>query len=202
MSTEFWITSLVVCLTPGTGALFTLAAGLAGGARASLVAALGCTLGTVPHIVAAISGMALIISTSPVAFAVLKWAGVAYLLWMAWSTLRSSSSVLRLDGVETHRSAGRTIAVAVGINLLNPKLTLFFFAFLPQFVPAGEGSVVEMSLLSAVFMALTFIVFVGYGLAAAALRGAIVTRPRVSTWIRRALAVSFVGLSARLAVAA
>jgi threonine/homoserine/homoserine lactone efflux protein len=202
VNTEFWMTALVVCVTPGTGALFTVAAGLSDGARASIVAAVGCTLGTVPHIVAAVSGMALLISTSPVALTVLKWAGVVYLLWMSWSTLRSSTSVLTIDGNPAPRSALRTVVVAIGINVLNPKLTLFFFAFLPQFVPAGHHAFTRMCVLSGAFMALTFVVFMVYGLTAAALRGAIVTRPRVFTWIRRVLALSFVALSARLALAA
>jgi threonine/homoserine/homoserine lactone efflux protein len=98
-------------------------------------------------------------------------------------------------------SAGRIVLSAVLVNLLNPKLTLFFFAFLPQFVP-GDGSpqLASMLALSAVFMAMTFVVFAGYGLFAAAMRRHVVERPRVVTRIRRVFAASFVALGARLAL--
>lgn len=199
MSIEFLITSLVVTVTPGPGALFTVAAGLARGARAGVVAAVGCTLGTVPHLAAAISGAALVVAASPTAFAVLKWAGVAYLLWMAWSTFRRGGLLDEGDAAAP-TSTARTIADAVGLNLLNPKLTLFFFAFLPQFVPAGGGATLRMLGLSGVFMVVTLVVFVGYGVAAAAVRGSLLRRPRLMTWINRVLGVSFLALGARLAV--
>lgn len=201
MSIEFWVTALIVTATPGTGALFTIAAGLARGARAGVVAAIGCTLGIVPHIAAAVSGAALLVATSRTAFEVLKWAGVCYLLWMALSTWRDRGA-LAVSDAAAPPSDVRTVLTAVAVNVLNPKLTLFFFAFLPQFVPAREGVVLEMLVLSAAFMGITLVVFVGYGLAAATARDVLLARPRVLTWIRRAFAVSFVALGARLAVTA
>ena len=199
MSAEFLLTSLVVVATPGTGVVYTLAAGLAAGARASLVAASGCTLGIVPHMAAAITGLAALLHTSAVAFGVLKYLGVAYLLWLAWSTLRERGA-LAVDAEAAPRSARRIVSTAVLINILNPKLTIFFFAFLPQFVPAGEpGAVPRMLLLSAVFMAMTLAVFALYGLFAAAVRDRVLSRPRVLAWMRRVFAGSFVALGARLA---
>jgi threonine/homoserine/homoserine lactone efflux protein len=200
MSAEFLLTSLVIVATPGTGVVYTLAAGLTRGARASVVAAAGCTLGIVPHMAAAITGLAALLHTSAVAFGVLKYLGVAYLLFLAWSTLREKGA-LAVDEETTPTSARTTIATAVLINILNPKLTIFFFAFLPQFVDAGGAqAVLHMLGLSAVFMLITLVVFAVYGLFAAAVRDRVIRRPRVVVWMRRLFAGSFVALSAKLAV--
>jgi len=202
MSITFFMTSLVIVLIPGVGALFTIAAGLARGAKASLVAAFGCTLGIVPHLAAAITGTAALLRASGVAFEVIKFAGVAYLLWMAWQTWRDHS-LLTVEPETAPRSSWRVIRSAVLANLLNPKLTIFFFAFLPQFVPAHSGGQVpHMLALSFVFMAMTFVVFALYGLFAAAARSHLLERPSVVTRLRRVFAVSFVALGARLATTA
>ena len=199
MSVEFLVTSLIVVATPGTGVVYTLAAGLARGARASVVAAAGCTLGIVPHMAAAITGLAALLHTSAVAFGVLKYLGVAYLLYLAWSTLRERGA-LAVDEPDAPRSARKTIGTAVLINILNPKLTIFFFAFLPQFVSSDDpDGLLRMLGLSAVFMAITFAVFSLYGVFAAAVRKQVVERPRVLTWLRRVFAGSFVALSEKLA---
>jgi threonine/homoserine/homoserine lactone efflux protein len=199
VSAEFLVTTLIIVATPGTGVLYTLAAGLARGGRASVLAAFACTLGIVPHMLAAITGLAALLHTSAVAFQTLKYLGVAYLLWMAWSTLRERGALtVEEDGAP--RSARKVIVAGVLINILNPKLTIFFFAFLPQFVDAGEGStLLHMLELSAVFMLVTFVVFAIYGLFAAAVRHYVVSRPRVMMWMRRVFAGSFVALGARLA---
>jgi len=200
MSWAFLVTSLVIVATPGTGALYTLAAGLARGTRASILAAFACTLGTVPHLVAAITGLAALLHTSGVAFQTIKYAGVAYLLYMAWATWRDKGA-LAVDDDGRPSSWRSVIAAGITLNLLNPKLTIFFFAFLPQFVPAGEpGALAQMLALSAVFMAMTFVVFAGYGVAAAALRDKVLSRPQLVARIRKAFAATFVALSARLAV--
>ena len=200
MSAEFLLTTLIIVATPGTGVLYTLAAGLARGGRASVLAAFACTLGILPHMLAAITGLAALLHTSAVAFQTLKYLGVAYLLWMAWSTVRERGALtVEEDGAP--RSARKVIVAGVLINILNPKLTIFFFAFLPQFVDAGEGSsLLHMLQLSAVFMLVTFVVFAIYGLFAAAVRQYVVSRPRVMMWMRRVFAGSFVALGARLAL--
>ena len=199
MTAEFLVTTLVVVATPGTGVVYTLAAGLSRGARASVVAAVGCTLGIVPHVLAAVTGLAALLHTSALAFQVLKYLGVAYLLYMAWATLREKGALdVRGDG--SPRSTARVIGSGVLVNLLNPKLTIFFFAFLPQFVTPGQAALPQMLQLSGVFMLLTFVVFVGYGTCAAGVRDRVVSRPRVMTWLRRVFAGSFVALGARLAV--
>jgi threonine/homoserine/homoserine lactone efflux protein len=197
----FLLTSLAVVASPGTGVLFTLAAGLSSGARASVVAAFGCTLGIVPHMAAAIMGLAALLYTSALAFETLKVLGVAYLLYMAWRTLRERGSFdVRTETRE--RAYGRVIVSAIAINLLNPKLSVFFLAFLPQFVDAGSPDRIPLMMeLSAVFMALTFVVFVGYGLFAASIRRRVISRPGVLTWMRRCFAGAFVALGLKLALA-
>ena len=201
MSTEFLITTLIVVITPGTGVLYTLAAGLSRGRRASVVAAFGCTLGIVPHMAAAIMGLAALLYASSVAFQTLKYVGVAYLLYLAWRTLREHGG-LDLSVQRAKRSSRQVIVSAVAVNLLNPKLSIFFFAFLPQFVSPGDGHrVVHMAVLSCVFMAMTFGVFVVYGLCAAAVRRHVLARPRVLAWIRRGFAASFAALGLKLALA-
>jgi len=201
VSIEFLVTSLIVVASPGTGVLYTLAAGLSRGSRASAVAAFGCTLGIVPHMAAAVMGLAALLHTSALAFQTLKYLGVAYLLYMAWSALREQGA-LRVEREVGARSARQVITSAILINILNPKLSIFFFAFLPQFVSAREAHpLARMLELSAVFMLLTFVVFVGYGLFAAAIRSHVVSRPRVLTWMRRTFAAAFVALGAKLALA-
>ena len=201
MSLEFVITSLIVVVSPGTGVLFTLATGLSRGSRASIVAAFGCTVGIVPHMAAAIMGLAALLHTSALAFQTFKYVGVAYLLYMAWNTLREHGT-LKVEKEVDARSATQVTVKAILINILNPKLSIFFFAFLPQFVSAEEAQpVLRMSELSGVFMLMTFVVFVGYGLFAASIRTHVISRPRVLTWLRRTFAGAFVALGAKLAFA-
>jgi len=199
VSIAFLLTSFIVVATPGTGVLYTMTAGLSRGARASVIAAVGCTLGIIPHMVAAITGLAALLHTSAPAFQVLKYLGVAYLLFMAWRTIRDKGALTVAEDTAP-RSAANVIVSGILVNILNPKLTIFFFAFLPQFVSAHEpNAFLRMIELSAVFMLLTFVVFVGYGKFAATIRNHVISRPRVLTWMRRVFAGSFVALSARLA---
>ncbi len=200
MSVEFLITSLIVVASPGTGVLFTLAAGLSRGSRASVVAAFGCTIGIVPHMAAAIMGLAALLHTSALAFQIFKYLGVASLLYMAWNSLRAHGA-LRVEREVGARSAAQVTGTAILVNLLNPKLSIFFLAFLPQFVSAGETSpMARMIELSGVFMLMTFVIFVGYGLFAAAVRDHVISRPRVLAWMRRSFAAAFAGLGLKLAL--
>jgi threonine/homoserine/homoserine lactone efflux protein len=201
VSVEFLITSFIVVVSPGTGVLYTLAAGLSRGSRASVVASFGCTLGIVPHMAAAIVGLAALLHTSAVAFQIFKYLGVAYLLYMAWSTLKERGT-LRVERQVDARSSVQITVTGILINILNPKLSIFFLAFLPQFVSTNEAHPLwRMLLLSAVFMLMTFVVFVGYGLFAAAIRDHVISRPRVLTWMRRTFAGAFAALGAKLAFA-
>ncbi len=201
MTIAFLITSLIVIVSPGTGVLYTLATGLSRGSRASIVAAFGCTLGIVPHMTAAILGLAALLHASAVAFQTLKYAGVAYLLFLAWQALKEHGA-LRVDQEIAPRSALQVTVTAILINILNPKLSIFFLAFLPQFVsPHEPHPLLHMGVLSLIFMLLTFVVFVGYGLFAASIRKHVISRPRVLTWMRRSFAAAFVALGVKLAFA-
>ncbi len=201
MALAFLLTSLVVVASPGTGVLYTLAAALSRGGRASVAAAFGSTLGIVPHLAAAMLGLAALLHTSALAFQALKWLGVAYLLYMAWQALRQGGT-LSVDEGAAPPALRQTIVTGVLINILNPKLSIFFFAFLPQFVDADEPHpLLRMLLLGGVFMAMTLAVFVVYGLLAARVRDHVLSRPAVMAWLRRAFAAGFVALGAKLALA-
>lgn len=199
MSIEFLLTSIIVVASPGTGVLYTLAAGLSRGARASVLAAFACTLGIIPHMVAAITGLAALLHTSALAFQTLKYLGVAYLLYIAWNTLQEQGA-LKIENEIEQRSISQVIVSGILINILNPKLSIFFFAFLPQFVSANEPRALPHMLeLSSIFMLLTFVVFVGYGVFAASVRNHIISRPRILVWMRRSFAGAFAGLGIKLA---
>jgi threonine/homoserine/homoserine lactone efflux protein len=201
MSFEFIVTSLIVVVSPGIGVLYTLATGLSRGARASVVAAFACTLGILPHIAAAILGLAALLHTSAILFQALKYAGVAYLLFMAWQILRERGALL-VEPETRARSKMQIVTTGILINMLNPKLSIFFLAFLPQFVSTTEiNPLARMLELSAVFMAMTFAVFIVYGVAAAVVRDHVIARPSVLTWMRRGFAAAFAALGARLAFA-
>ncbi|MFC9126820.1 LysE family translocator [Streptomyces sp. NPDC057099] len=202
MSIAFLLTALVVVATPGTGVVYTLAAALSRGRRAGVVAAFGCALGIVPHVLATVTGLAALLNASAAAFQVLKYAGVAYLLYMAWATVRDKDAIAVEEGAAPD-SARQVIVRAVLINILNPKLTIFFFAFLPQFVsPHEPHALTRMLALSGVFMLATFLVFAAYGVLAASVRSHVTSRPRVMAWLRRGFAGSFVALGAKLAFTA
>jgi threonine/homoserine/homoserine lactone efflux protein len=199
MPVEFLFMSLVVVLIPGTGVIYTLSCALSRGRNAGLAAALGCTFGIMPHIAASLLGLAAILHASAVLFQVLKYAGVAYLLYLAWKTLRETGTLAVTPTTDT--IALRQIVVrGILVNILNPKLSLFFLAFLPQFVDAdATGAVAYMVALSGVFMTMTLVVFAGYGLTAAALRRQVASNPAVMQWLRRGFAGTFALLGLRLA---
>lgn len=201
MSIEFLVTSIVVILLPGTGVLYTLAIGLGQGLRSGVVAAFGCTLGIVPHALASIVGLAALLHASAVAFQTVKYLGVAYLFYMAWTILRQGGA-LEVREERARTGARRIIASGILLNILNPKLSLFFLAFLPQFIPADTAHPTPILLgLALTFMVLTFVVFVGYGACASLARDYVVSRPGVLVWLRRSFAATFGLLGVRLALA-
>jgi threonine/homoserine/homoserine lactone efflux protein len=200
ISLEFLITSLIVVLIPGTGVIYTVSTGLVQGRKASIYAALGCTAGIVPHLMATILGLAAVMHTSALAFQLLKYAGVAYLFYVAYATWRDKSA-FAVDGSTAKASARELVLRAFLLNILNPKLTIFFLAFLPQFVDASQGQpLAQLLVLSAVFMAMTFGVFVVYGVVAHAFRKRVIESAQVQRWLRYSFAAAFAGLGARLAV--
>ena len=198
---DFLITSLIVVLIPGTGVVFTVSTGLLHGTRAGVYASLGCTAGIVPHLLAAVLGLAAVLHASALAFQLLKFAGVLYLLYLAFATWRDKSA-FAVDA-SAARPAGpwHLMVKAFLLNILNPKLSIFFLAFLPQFVsPDAPSPLRQMLVLSAVFMAMTFVVFVVYGALANLFRRAVIESPRVQAWLRRAFSGAFAGLGVHLAL--
>jgi len=157
-------------------------------------------LGILPAAIASIIGLAAIVHTSALAFQVIKYLGVAYLFYMAWSISRDGGA-LDVEEDKTVTSTGRTILNGMLLNVLNPKLSLFFMAFLPQFVPVKMVNAVPVLIvLAAIFMLLTFIIFVGYGACAALARDYIISRPVVMRWLKRSFAGTFGFLGLKLAL--
>lgn len=197
LSPEFLLTAFIVCITPGIGVVYTLSVTLGGGFRAGVWATVGCTLATVLHMIIAMAGLAAVLHTSAILFQTIKYAGVAYLLWMAWAVLQSTGalSIEAADGGSPARLVWRGIL----LNVLNPKLPLFFVAFLPQFLPANDPSLAPLVELGAGFTAMTAGTFLLYAAVAASGRKAILSSPSMLTWMRRAFAASFAALGARLA---
>ncbi|UNK37960.1 LysE family translocator [Shinella sp. H4-D48] len=200
MTAEFLVTSLIVILLPGTGVIYTVARGVSGGFHAGLLAALGCTLGIIPHMLASIAGLAAILHASALAFEVLRIVGVAYLLFIAWSMIRDSGT-LDMGPEQPVETAARIVRKGAFTNVFNPKLSLFFLAFLPQFVPDGAPHLTaRMLLLGGVFMLLTFLVFAAYAALAASLRRQVLSRPAVMTWMQRSFAAALGLMGLRLAL--
>jgi threonine/homoserine/homoserine lactone efflux protein len=198
ISAQFLLTSLVVVLIPGTGVIFTVSTGITRGHTAAIHASLGCTAGIVPHLLATILGLAAIMHASALAFQTLRYAGVIYLLYIAWATWKDRSA-FALNDAPRQNSALSLVFRGVVLNILNPKLTIFFLAFLPQFVTPGASPLPQLILLSGVFMAMTFAVFVVYGLLAHQFRGVVIESTRVQAWLRRSFAAAFAGLGFHLA---
>ncbi|MEL6583996.1 MAG: LysE family translocator [Pseudomonadota bacterium] len=199
MSLEFLITALIVCLVPGTGVLYTLSVALTRSRMAMVAAVVGCTLGIVPHLLAAILGLAAILHASALAFEIVKYAGVAFLLYLAWQTLKERGAL----EVGTTDVRGFTAIAVRGtlLNVLNPKLSIFFLAFLPQFISTNSANpTLEMLGLGAVFMALTALVFLIYGISAGLMRDRVLSSPRLLAWVRGGMAAAFTALAGRLAL--
>ena len=199
-NTEFLLTSLVVVLIPGTGVIYTVSTGLFSGWRASIAAAFGCIIGIIPHLTASILGLSAILHMSAIAFQAVKYAGVIYLMYLAWSMWHETGS-LKINSTDSKRSLFQIIVRGFLINILNPKLSIFFLAFLPLFVsPNVSSPMLQMLILSAVFMAMTFIIFLLYGLAANYVRKYIVNSSKVTTWLQKSFAAIFAALGLKLAM--
>jgi len=200
MSTEFLVTALIVVIIPGTGVIYTISTGLSMGARASLAAAVGCTFGIVPHLLACVFGLAALLHASAVAYEIVKYAGVAYLFYLAYGIWKSAG-YLELNPSNDRASLMQVAVRGTLINILNPKLSIFFLAFLPQFIsPQATSPLSEMLYLSIVFMVLTLIVFIGYGLGAHGVRRHLIAQPGVMKWVQRGFAGIFVALAMKLAL--
>jgi threonine/homoserine/homoserine lactone efflux protein len=200
LSTEFFLTSLVVVLMPGTGVIYTVSTGLVSGGRSSVAAALGCTAGIIPHLTASILGLSAIMHMSSVAFQIIRLAGAAYLLYLAWSMWRETGS-MTFNAAGEKKGLWKIATRGFLINILNPKLSIFFLAFLPLFVsPKASSPLVQLVWLSLIFMGMTLVIFVGYGLTAHAVRSWIASKPIWMIRLQRSFAAIFAALGAKLAL--
>lgn len=200
LSAEFLVTSLVVVLIPGTGVIYTVSNGLFIGRRASIAAALGCTFGIIPHLTASILGLSAILHMSALTFQIIKYAGVVYLLYLAWQMWRETGS-LTFDSANKNAALSHIVVRGFLINILNPKLSIFFLAFLPLFVSQEATSpTIQMAMLSFVFMLMTLVIFILYGIAAHAVRGSFAHSPKLMSWFQRAFAATFAAFGLKLAL--
>ncbi|MBJ7536291.1 LysE family translocator [Marinomonas transparens] len=200
ISTEFLITSLILVLIPGTGVIYTISAGIFQGARASFAASLGCTIGIVPSMLASILGLAAILHASALVFQIVKFIGVAYLLYLAWGMWRNTGGFKLEEGENKPVRFFNLALRGCLINMLNPKLTLFFLAFLPQFIPSDTVSVMgQMLLLGGIFMGMTCLVFTFYGLLASHVRQYLMGSSQITQYLQRCFSASFALLATKLA---
>ena len=199
-STEFLLTSLIVVLVPGTGVIYTVSTGLFLGWRASIAAAFGCTTGIIPHLTASILGLSAILHLSAVAFQCVKFAGATYLLYLAWSMWRDTGS-MKFNSPSSKNGLWQIAIKGFLINILNPKLSIFFLAFLPLFVSANTLSpMFDMFILSIVFMGMTLIIFILYGVLANGVRRHVINSPKLIVWLKRLFAATFAVLGVKLAL--
>jgi len=197
---EFLLASLVVVLIPGTGVIYTITTGLTLKWRASIAAAIGCTLGIVPHILASILGLSALLNMSAQVFSALKIAGAMYLLYLAWNMWRKAGT-LEINKKSAETSATQIVIKAIAINLLNPKLTIFFFAFLPLFVSKNSSfPTMEMIMLSTVFMGITFLIFALYGILASGISAYLINSSKAVKRLQQAFAVVLATFAVKLAV--
>lgn len=200
ISLQFLLTALVVVVAPGTGVIYTLAIGLGQGRPAAFAAAFGCTIGIVPHLAAATLGLAALLHTSALLFQIVKFAGVAYLLYLAWQALKEGGA-LAIQPATAEPQLHRIALRGALINVLNPKLSIFFLALLPPFLSGDPATATaEMMTLGLVFMAMTFACFLLYGAFAARARDWILGSARVMLWLNRSFAALFAALAGRLAL--
>lgn len=201
ISMEFLITSLILVLIPGTGVIYTISTGIFLGVRASFAAALGCTLGILPSMLASIFGLAVILHTSALAFQVIKFVGVAYLLYLAWCMWKDTGGVQLESKKELKVNLVQVALKGCLINVLNPKLTIFFLAFLPQFISSNMSAATsQMLLLGGIFMAMTFLIFILYGMLASKARQYLIGSSKITKYLQQTFAASFALLGIKLAL--
>ena len=199
MKIEFLLTSLIVILVPGTGVIYTVSAGLTQNRRAAFIAAIGCTLGIIPHLIAGVLGVSALMHAGALVFKIIRTAGVLYLAYMGIGMLRSKAKFKMTDEQTTIDVKG-IISKGILINLLNPKLTIFFLSFLPQFITVAGNYRLEMIWMSLQFMLMTLLVFICYGLLASGFRKIIMASDNVMAWIQRAFGMALLIFAAKLAL--
>ena len=196
----FSFATLLVVIAPGPGMLFVISRGLANGRKAGVISALGTSTGIAIHILAAAFGLSLIIYATEVGFQIMKWVGGLYLLFLAWKAFTHRQGLL-IDSDKSDTSHTSLFWQGILVNALNPKVALFFMAFIPQFVkPASWSIPVQTIVLGSIFMVFTVIIFIVYGVSASMIRKWVIERPRVHKVIDWTTGSLFVFLGIRLAL--
>lgn len=196
----FIITSLVIILLPGIGVTYTISTGITKGRKESIIAALGCTAGIIPHLIVSIGLSSLLIKINENAFNLVKVVGALYLLYLGIEMILSKSKLDFNNKIMENRT--RTILCrGIMINLLNPKLTLFFFAFLPQYISSNcKSYIVESAMLGIAFMLITFLVFAGYGMLASLIKTLITKSPQRLQHMQQLFGIIFVAFAIEIAI--
>jgi len=188
-------------MIPGAGSIYTISTGLFRGWRSSIAAAFGCTAGIIPHLLFSILVLSSVYEYSTDAFQVIKYSGAVYLLYLAYSMWKESGGSEFLENSDQKKDELKIILNAVFINLFNPKLSVFFLAFLPLFVSLeSKFPVFQFIFLSIIFMLMTLIVFIIYGLLAHNVSKYFRQSGVVYIWTKRAFAVIFITLGAKLLI--
>ena len=198
--TAFIAVSALLGITPGPDIIYVATRGAAQGARAGVAAAAGLCTGIVGHTALCAAGLSAVLAGSAVAFTAIKIAGAIYLIWLGIAMWRASG---RIDLSERgpRQPLGAIYRQSVAMNLLNPKVALFFLAFLPQFVsPGGAPVALQLAVLGIIFMAVSFVVMAGAGILGAQLRRLLARRQRAGRWAEIAAGAVLVGLGIRLAL--
>jgi threonine/homoserine/homoserine lactone efflux protein len=196
----FLVAAAVLTIAPGPDIVYVLTRGVTQGRRAGIAAALGFATGCLFHTALAVLGVAALIRSSELAFNAVRWAGAAYLVWIGVQALRHRASFSLAGGGD----AGALLAVyrqSVIGNALNPKVTLFFLSFLPQFVNEEAGSVgVQMAVLGVVFMAVTIVVFGAVALFSGWIGERLRASPAITSRLNLFAGLAFIGLGVRVAL--
>ncbi|WP_303229528.1 LysE family translocator [Comamonas kerstersii] len=202
----FFGVAVLLALSPGPDNLFVLVQSAQRGWRLGMCVVVGLCLGILVHTTAVALGLAAVLAASSTAFTVLKWCGAAYLAWLAWGALRAPSQVSETPVGSSAaqplqlREALRMVGRGVVMNITNPKVLIFFLAFLPQFADPARGSVAwQIACFGAVFVLATFLVFGAIACFSGVFGGLLQRSARTQWWLNRLAGVVFLGLAVRLA---
>jgi threonine/homoserine/homoserine lactone efflux protein len=196
----FIAASALLAIAPGPDVIYVLTRGIAQGRRAGLAAALGFASGCLFHTALAALGVAALIRSSPIAFDLVRYAGAAYLVWIGIQALRHRSA-FSVEAASDTRALATIFKQSVVGNMLNPKVTLFFLAFLPQFVNARAGNVaLQMALLGVVFMVVTIVVFGAVAIFAAMIGDWVRRKPAIGERLNVFAGLTFIALGIRVAL--
>lgn len=196
---NFLVTSFIIILIPGTGVTYTISTGITKGKRASIFAALGCTIGIIPHLCISIALSSFIINMSNNSFFILKLIDAIYLLYLGIGMIRSKTNFDLINN-KSEEKVGTIIRSGILINLLNPKLTLFFFSFLPQYAKSiNDNYITECFLYGFTFMIVTLLVFIGYGLLAGISNNFFMNSPKRISYLQKIFGIIFIVFATQLA---